>query len=55
MFNLLQGLVSQDIVRNKHIYHAFSIVSDGLSGVLGRLAHNKKKSRVNLFFSYIEY
>lgn len=41
--------MSPDIVRHNNIYHAF-IVSVGLNGVLGRLAHNKRKSRVNLFF-----
>lgn len=41
--------MSQDIVRHNNIYHAFSIAADGLNGVLGRLAHNKKKNRVNFF------
>lgn len=43
--------MSQDIVR--HICHAFNIISDGLNGVLGRLAHNNRKSKVNLFFSML--
>lgn len=42
--------MSQDIVRHDNIYHAFSIVSDRLNGFLGRLAHSKRKRRVNLFF-----
>ena len=42
--------MSQDVARHNNIYHTFSIVSDGLNGVLGRLAHNERKSRVNLFF-----
>lgn len=45
--------MSQDIVRHNNIYQAFSIVADGLNGVPGRLAYNKKK-KIEIFFTVLK-